>query len=338
MNLEVLYQFNEKYAPFAGVSITSLFENNRIAESIRVHILGEGLSESSIKTFEEVAEKYHRSIVFVKADMLIRKMQELNMPTYRGSYAANMRLFLPEVLDKGIDRLLYLDADTVVDGTLGELWNTNMLDYPLAMALDSLGACHGKDIGLEKTDYYFNSGVILFQMNKWRELQLSEKIIYHIKYTRAHYPSPDQDLLNVVCKNNVFCLHAKFNFQPIHLAFSIKEYYRYYGKSNYYSREEIEEASESIVIYHFFRFIGEFPWNINNMHPDNAIFDKYLHLSAWKDYEKKSENLKGMIKIEKNLYQILPKGLFIVIFRFAHQWFLWRANQASLKLKIDKEM
>ena len=44
MHMNVLYQFNEKYAPYAGVSITSLFENNKNADEICVYILGENLS------------------------------------------------------------------------------------------------------------------------------------------------------------------------------------------------------------------------------------------------------------------------------------------------------
>ena len=39
MHMNVLYQFNEKYAPYAGVSITSLFENNKNADEICVYIL-----------------------------------------------------------------------------------------------------------------------------------------------------------------------------------------------------------------------------------------------------------------------------------------------------------
>ena len=41
MHMNVLYQFNEKYAPYAGVSITSLFENNKNADEICVLYEGE---------------------------------------------------------------------------------------------------------------------------------------------------------------------------------------------------------------------------------------------------------------------------------------------------------
>ena len=47
MKLDVLYQFNEKYAPYAGASIASLLENNKHMDQIRIFILGEELSQFS---------------------------------------------------------------------------------------------------------------------------------------------------------------------------------------------------------------------------------------------------------------------------------------------------
>ena len=54
MRMDILYQFNEKYAPYAGASITSLFINNSQAEEIVVWILGEELSADSISRLERL--------------------------------------------------------------------------------------------------------------------------------------------------------------------------------------------------------------------------------------------------------------------------------------------
>lgn len=45
--LNILYQFNEKYVPYAGVSITSLLENNKESSNITIYLLGEDISEES---------------------------------------------------------------------------------------------------------------------------------------------------------------------------------------------------------------------------------------------------------------------------------------------------
>lgn len=338
MKIDVLYQFNERYAPYAGTSITSLFENNRHFQTIRVFILGEGLSQESIRRLKATGERYDREIRFVDTAELIRKMKSLNMPTYRGSYAANIRLFLPELLDGSVERLLYLDSDTVVDGRLDGLTQIPMGEYPAAMVRDSLVRRHKLRLGFTKAEPYFNSGVILFAMDRWREEKCSEKIAAHVKNVRAHYPSPDQDLLNVVCRGKIMILPPRYNFQPIHLAFSVKSYFRCFGKTGYYGAEEIRQDREQPVIYHFFRFVGEFPWNRNNLHPDNAVFDKYLRLSDFKDYAKTASEAGIILKIEKILYRFLPRGFFIYLFRVAYEWFIYKANRDSMKEKINKMM
>ena len=114
MKLNLLYQFNEKYAPYAGTSVFSVLQNNKEADEINIYILGEGLSEVSQNKLRRMISDFGRRAVFVETGKLVRKMKTLDMPAYRGSYAANMRLFLDEVLDKSVDRVLYLDSDKIV--------------------------------------------------------------------------------------------------------------------------------------------------------------------------------------------------------------------------------
>lgn len=336
--MSILYQFNEKYAPYAGVSITSVLASNLQAGEISIYILGEELTEESRSKLQNLVEGYQRNLIFVDSEKLIRKMQALNMPTYRGSYAANMRLFLDEVLDESVDRVLYLDADTIVNAGLDELFTLDMCGKTIGMVLDSLGESHKGQIGLSSEDEYFNSGVILFDMKKWRENRYSDKIGRHVIEKRSHYPAPDQDLLNLVCKDDIFRLDIGYNFQPVHSAFSIKQYYQIMRPMVYYSSEQIQEVRGHAVIFHCFRFLGEFPWHEDNLHPFNNLFNFYLEKSPWKTYRKRKATVGIAIKIEKILYRILPRALFLSIFRFAHALFIYRSNKDALNNKTNKLM
>lgn len=338
MNLNVLYQINDKYAPYAGASLTSLFENNKHLPSIRVYILGEKLSKVSEARFRAMAAKYGRQLTFVKTDPLVVMMKKMGMPTYRGSYAANMRLFLPFVLADDVDRLLYLDADTIVDGPLDELITMPMDGHPIAMCLDSLVRLHKTRLGFTSADYYYNSGMILFDMIAWRSLRCSERIANHVKNVRAMYPSPDQDLINVVLKGEILKLPPRYNIQPIYLAFSIKDYFKTFGGRGFYAQKEVQNALSCPVIYHFFRFVGEFPWNSDNVHPDNDLFDKYIKMSPWNDYIKRPANTGAVLKFEKILYKNISKSVFIKLFRLAYEYFIYKANKDSMKCKINKLM
>lgn len=330
MRLNVLYQFNEKYAPFAGASITSLFENNCHMDAVTVYILGEKLSDDSVKRFERLAETYGREIIFKETGILIERMKEWGIPAYRNSYAANIRLFLPMVLDEELEKILYLDADTAVAGKLDGLAEMDIGEASLAMALDSLGRGHKISIGLEADELYFNSGVILFQMDNWRKKRCSERIVEHIKGTTAIYSAPDQDLLNIVCKKEIAVLDPRYNMQPIHLSFSVEDYFRVYGGRAYYEKETVKEARNNAVIYHFFRFLGEFPWDENNLHPDNDLFDQYIWLSPWNDFHKTGADTGITMKIEKILYRVLPGQVFLRVFSLFHKLYVERKAEISV--------
>lgn len=333
--IDILYHFNEKYAPFAGISMTSLFENNRQIKRMRVFVMGEGLTEESLEKFSQLSAKYQREMIFLDIDNLIKMMQNINMPNYRGSYAANMRLFVSDIIPDDVERLVYFDSDTIIAGSLDEIIGMDLQDYPIAMVIDSLGFEHKRELKIKGN--YYNSGTIVYQMDIWRREMYSYKIIEHIKKVRSHYPMPDQDLLNIVCENRIMTLNPKYNLQPVHVVFPWNLYYWFYGKKGYYSREEVEEALRDPVVYHFFRFCGEFPWNRNSAHPDEAIFDKYMRMSLWKDYVKVNADLSLPFRIEKIMYKFLPKPVFMFAFEQAHKRMVHRANLLSLKNEVYSE-
>ena len=173
-SMDIVYQFNEEYAPYAGVSITSVITNNK-DNCIRFHILGENLSEDSILRLKSL-EDSKITVLFYDTEKVIEEMKQMNLPTYRNSFAANLRMFLPNLLDQAIKRVLYLDADTIITKSLMSLFDLDMNTYCAAMVLDSLAAKHGMLIGMDESDWYFNSGVMLINLEKWREEKYTEKI------------------------------------------------------------------------------------------------------------------------------------------------------------------
>lgn len=381
--MNILYQFNDKYAPYACVSMTSLFENNKAAQAICVYILGEELSEESVRRLKSLAGNYGRRLVFVDTKELVEKMKSLGMPTYRGSYAANMRLFVDYLFEEGKgkcaddgsletadkcgefegenrpSRLLYLDADTIVTGSLEKLFgndadtinmdetgrivdasanNCGTKIKTLGMVYDTLSNFHKYSIGLSETDGYYNSGVILIDVDKWIEGRFSEKIVDHVKNVRAQYPSPDQDLINIVLQGEITTLPFEYNFQPHLRDYSYSAFTGRFKPAPFYSKAEVESANSKPVILHAFRYLGEFPWHKGNCHPFNDEFDKYLALSSWSDYEKKDSGAGFVMKTEQILYHILPKGMFLAIFKIMHGRFYKKADKMSKKSMISSRM
>lgn len=336
---DILYQFDERYAPYAGVSITSLYENNKHIDDINIYILGDGLSDDSIERLSKTADSYGRSITYLDTNKLIDTMKELGIPTYRGSYTANFKLFVPMVLTENIQKLLYIDSDTVVTGDILPLFEMSMNGMPVGMSLDSLGVKHKALIGLSEEEGYYNTGVMLFNLDEWKKQMCTERIIEHAQNVRAHYMSPDQDLANVVLSKKVYRLGAEYNVQPIHIVYEYELYVKNFGQHGYYSAEEIDSAVEKPVIIHFFRFLGQFPWDKASVHPDTGIFDQYLGMSEWSDYRKTGSRNSGIVfKIERWLYRHLDKKTFLKIFKLNYDIFIKKAEKNSRNNKNDGNM
>lgn len=336
--MDILYQCNDKYAPYCGVSVTSLFENNKDADNITVYILDDEISETNKEKFRILAKQYNRTIVFLETESIIKSIDSYGIPTYRGSHTANLKMFINEYIPDSVERLLYIDSDTVVGGSLSELFQTAMEGKPIGMSYDSLVTGYKKSLGILEDEPYYNSGVLLFDVNLWKEQKRSEQIIRHTQEVRAHYASPDQDLINVVIGKDILPISAKYNYEPAYEMFSLNNYYKTFKNPCFYSVEELNKAKSDVRIYHFFRVMGEFPWHKGNMHPFNNLFDKYMYISPWNDYIKQPSNAPLIFKCEKIAYRVLPECIFIKLFRLSHEMFMKKSNKLSLNNENSKLM
>lgn len=337
--LNVLYQFNENYVPCAGTSIVSLLENNKDISKICFYIVIDNVTRESQERIIEQINQYGRDSVLIDSTDLVQKMKSIGLNEYRGSYATNMKLFVRDFIPENVGRLLYIDSDTIIVGSLKQLLDYDMQGKPIAMCQDSLCKGHKACLGFSKDTPYYNGGIILFDMIQWRRMNCTEQICNHLETERNHYLAPDQDVINVVFKDKIYQLPIEYNLQPIHLVYGYKQYYRLFGQSSYYGEEEVCRAVKYPIILHTFRYLGEFPWHKDSLHPCTSYFDKYLEISLWNTYIKEpSEKNDIVFRVERWLYRILPKSVFIVIFKMCFEFFMWKSNQDSVKQKNNIRM
>lgn len=328
--LHVLYQSDNNYAPYMGVSILSLLENNTELEQIVIHIIDDHISEENKRKISQEIAEANREVRFIDAEQILKQEVLTDCFAYGGSRKNKhsfLKLLLDEFIPENVERLVYIDCDTLVMGSISELLSIDMGKNVIGMSLDSLVDWQKELIGLSREDDYYNSGVILVDMKNWKSRGCQKRILEH---AQTHsYGTVDQDLLNVEFRGEILRLPQKYNFQPHHLAYSNKAYFKcfHHPQNAYYTAAEIDEARNNIAIMHFFRYIGEQPWHKDNVHPCNSYFDAYLRKSLWKDYEKKKAKKGTIFVIEKILYKILPSVLFLRLFNFFF----------TIKLNLDKK-
>ena len=321
MKYSVLYACNEDYASFAGVSIHSLLSANRDAAEINIYLVTDNVCAKTIEKLQKEVSSFGqgRHLLIVDAAPYIREMQAGIIPMYRGSYAANLRLFFERFIQPDCERLLYLDCDTVVAGSLSGLFLTDFGEAPAAAVQESITGTYPRLIGFSSGDPYFNSGVFFIHVPNWKKQHCTEKLIGMMNTPEIRYMNPDQDLLNILLKGSILWLPPRYNFQPAHLAYPDKAYFRTYGKKCYYSREEIVFSRENPVIYHTYRFCGQFPWHKNSVHPAREIWLKNKEESVFSDCLP-VPNTGVAFALERALYRVLPRGVFLRIFAMAQRW------------------
>lgn len=310
--LSVLYITDEKFAHLVGISVTSLFENNPIQKvALKVYILTTNMSRKNREKFAGLADKYEQMICIIDIESELEKIEHLNLAKYRGSIMANLRLWFDKFVPQQVERLLYMDADTVICGHIDELADFDMQGKMLGMVCDAYGESIADRKHVAKV--YYNSGVILFDCVKWRKGMWRKKIIRYIKDHGAHFKHPDQDIYNILCNKEIVCLPIRYNFQPVHQMYDDKMVCRYLRRYDYYSQDEIIEGRNNPAILHMIQVFGRNPWHQKNKHPFTAQYQKYKAISPWKDSLDLKKKIGIVIRIEIVLHKILPDSVFFPV-------------------------
>ena len=215
--LEFLLVSDSNYASYLATAMASILENAPDDERLRFHIVDAGLTPRDAARIESLKSIRPFELTFYRPDL----SEYLKLfPKHIGwlPVVCNCRLFLAKYLPKTLDKVLYLDVDLVVLGDLRELWNKRVDDVYFAAAPDRyVTEEHKKTLGLPESRAYFNSGVLLVNVKKWRDEGLAEQAIDVCGeiYDKIRYQ--DQDVLNVIASRSDYleldekCLRGRRN-------------------------------------------------------------------------------------------------------------------------------
>lgn len=177
------------------------------------------------------------------------------------------RLFLPKLLG-GIERALYLDIDTLVVRSLAPLWEISLDGHLLAAVRNVFMEYHrwrAPELGLRIEDY-FNSGVLLFNLDQMREAGFTRRILRLVRRRGAVLQWPDQDALNLIVRSAWVPLHPRWNVMNSYL--SHPELAR-----EVFGEQRLRQALSEPVVRHFEGPDENKPW-----HPRHSRGGRELYL------------------------------------------------------------
>lgn len=223
MPVPIFFTIDNKYAPYMAVALYSLMENANPKYDYTVYIIYQSLSEENKKRIMDM-RKDNFEIIFKQMSDTIHGITGDKMGKLRcdyGTYTIYYRLFIADMFPQ-YDKGLYLDSDIVVPGDIAELCLTDLRGKIIGACADSSIA--GEDIfinymenGVGVSRYkYINSGILLMNLQKMREVELSKHFLKLLNTYCFDTIAPDQDYLNAMCSGNIFYLNEAWDAMPRH--------------------------------------------------------------------------------------------------------------------------
>lgn len=262
--IAVATAFNQKYTRYAYVMLKSLFMNHEKNE-VSVYLFHSEILDSSKEELLDLAKQYENEMVFFHiTDEMFPSELPNNTQWSKETY---FRLFLGDLMPLNVDRVLYLDVDIIVNGSLKELFDFDMENKTVWACEDvsNIPFNDGRDITfkdqLDRGYRYFCAGVTLFDLNILRENYRFNKYFELARSLDFKLVAFDQDLLNLMHCDEVGYLEASK--------------WELFAKLAYNHDVHYEEVKQAVNIIHF---AGEKPWQGGELHYDIQ--------KIWWDYAK----------------------------------------------------
>jgi len=277
----------------------SLFENNKDVKDIIVYLISKDVSDNNIDKLRQISDSYNRKFIEVKFEDIA---YDLNL-SYTGRHIETIysKVFFPRI--EGVDKIIYLDSDTVVVGSLKELWNEDLDGYYMGVVGTNPTKFY-KELELPKGDRFFNDGMAICNVAYCRENDLIGKVLKVVDDFGGNPPTLSEGALNKVCYGKVKYISLRYNLMS-GLLYLCNLDSAYIAKQLQYSELDIIESCAHPIVIHYLTAFYNRPWFKNCTHPYKNEFYKYKALSPWKDEILKEGNLPPKLRWIDRCFRIL---------------------------------
>lgn len=277
--MHILYTLNDKFVPQVAAWICSICENNK-DEKITFYLIWQDISEKNQLELKNLVNRYNKELNIYDLQPL-NTYFDFNFDTKWWNSIILARLLVDKILPENIDRLLYLDWDTIVKWNLKSLREIDMWEKTIWMSIEPTTDKKRKDCLWLHNYPYFNSWVLLIDLKWWREKQCWRIIINYYKDNFKNCFAPDQDAINVSMKDEIYILPPKYNFYNIFWQYPYKFMVKLMDNVPYFSKEIYDESCKNPIIIHY--LWEERPRRKWNTHKYREDYKKYLWMTVWKN-------------------------------------------------------
>jgi len=262
------------YAKYVAVLLQSITTNANPDNSYLIIILDcGGFKEVSSDIYQQLKQFSNFQLTIINMEQVLAQHKDSFREVSYFSIAMYARLFIPTICQQ-FKYVLYMDVDMICNLDVAEIFNYDLADNYIAgvpdLELEADRALYESSRNFVKENYdldlhnsYINSGLLLFNIERWNTLNLLQQAI-NLLHNNS-YQCPDQDVINIICKDKLYVLSQKYNLL--------------YGVYlNTRIRNNLDNLQKSKYAFNLFK---EFEFLISQ---DNKIihYNVDKHLKPWK--------------------------------------------------------
>ena len=305
--MTIVYASDKNYAALTAISAVSALKHNPGAQIV---LLGYNLEKDSQELVRSRVERCGGSFFYCDISPSIKRLVDEGYNGYT-SYAAYARIFIPDIL-KGDGRILYIDGDTLVNGSFDELMKMDMHGCPFALSVDCVPFSFRKAINVPADVPYFNSGVMLMDLKMWRERLCTERFLYELAHPQGPNPLGDQDIFVRIFPGEIALMAPKWNFISHFFLFSYNGLARIVGgrKLLLFTKEAFEEAQKDPRVYHFLGHTLGRPWYTSSLHPMRKRYQEAAREAGLPEIAEQERPMFREYIVQYYLHKFLPQAVF----------------------------
>ncbi len=279
--MNILVTINAQYINQLNILLNSIQKSNR-DEKFNIYILNKGLNKKQI---EEIKKGLNSENFYIN-DIKINKAEISQLPVYEERYPLEIyfRIFAAKYLPSNIERVLYLDADTLVINKLDQLYNMDFEGNYFIATTHIRKILHKFNeirLGMEKDEPYINTGVLLMNLEELRKIKIEKEVIDFIQKNKKKLILPDQDIISMIYGNKIKLVDdLKYNLGDRNL--------NYYNLNNPNQKIGMKWIYKNTVIIHYFG--RNKPWNNGYIGKLGCFYYKLVE-----ELEKNNNNKKVLI-------------------------------------------
>lgn len=254
------------YVKYAGVVMTSIVLNHP-GQPVTFHLICDRLLMEDKEKLDTFTQLYRNTRIFIyDAHEMLQKIPRVSdsVAPERLNQTVFLRILMPMLLPAELTRVIYCDADMLCLGRTDELWQLDLKGKPLAAAMEGGYEAKAKRLDLQQ-QRYFNAGFMVIDLERWRQLRLTPKVLDCYQEQGDAFSLLEQDALNKVLDGDWL---------------EISPYQVYLMDA--FDEERITPLPENI----FWHFLNEGkPWILYCAERIEKPYWSYVRRSLWYDLE-----------------------------------------------------